>query len=265
MKDFMNATPDIEDGDQNQIVTAFARGLAVIQAFGPSRPHPTLAELAKATGLPRATVRRCMHTLVALGYAQSNGRFFTLLPKILTLGYSYLSTTPLPRIGQPFLERISERINESCSMSVLEGDDIVYIARAATKRIMSVGLSVGSHLPAFCTSMGRVLLAAKSDDELQRWMTRTTLPRHTVHTVTAAAALLEIVRAVRKQGFAVVDQELEIGLRSVAVPVFGPNNTVLAAINVSAQAGRVDLEFLRDTVLKELLKNAADMSAALGG
>ena len=253
------------DNDPQLFVTALARGLAVIRAFGPERLHPTLSDVAKATKLPRATVRRCLHTLVELGYAESNGRFFSLTPKILLLGYSYLSSTPLPRLAQPFLERVSERSNESCSLSVLEGDEIVYVARSATRRIMSVDLSVGSRLPAFCTSMGRVLLAALPPAELERRLAEMKLEPYTAHTTVDRAALAAILQTAREQGYAISDQELELGLRSLAVPVFGAGGKVVAAMNLSTQASRVDLDTLRGPLLDTLRLTAAEMSGVLGG
>ena len=256
---------DITSPDTQPFVTALARGLAVIRAFGPGRAEPSLADLAKATELPRATVRRCVHTLIELGYAQSNGRHFSLTPKILTLGYAYLSTASLPRIAQPFLERISESCNESCSLSILEGDEVVYLARSARKRIMSVDLSVGSLLPAYCTSMGRVLLAALPEDEARTRLARAQLQRFTPHTIVDPDSLGEILNGVRRQGFALVDQELEIGLRSLAVPVFGAGGKVVAAMNVSAQAGRVDIVQLRGPLLDSLRLGVAELSAVLGG
>jgi IclR family pca regulon transcriptional regulator len=257
--------PDKPAADEEQPqVTAFARGLAVIRAFGPELTHPTLAELAKATNLPRASVRRSLQTLVTLGYAQTNGRFFSLTPKILGIGYSYLSSTPLPRLAQPFLERVSDRTQESCSLCVLEADEIVYVARSATKRIMSVALSVGSRLPAYCTALGRVLLADLSEDEIGERLAHTKLERHTPRTVTDRGSLLQTIRAAGKQGFAIVDQELELGLRSIAVPVYGPERKVVAAINVSVQAARINLEHMRGPMLDALRQAAADLSTALG-
>ena len=256
---------DISTEDSQPFVTALARGLAVIRAFGRDRAESTLTDLAKATELPRATVRRCVHTLVGLGYAQSDGRHFALTPKILTLGYAYLSTASLPRVAQPFLERISESCNESCSLSILEGDEVVYLARSARKRIMSVDLSVGSLLPAYCTSMGRVLLAALPEDEMCNRLARAKLQRFTPHTIVDPDSLREILNGVRRQGFAIVDQELEIGLRSLAVPVFGAGGKVVAAMNVSAQAGRVDIVQLRGPLLDSLRLGVAELSAVLGG
>ncbi|SEQ94936.1 transcriptional regulator, IclR family [Faunimonas pinastri] len=246
--------------DSRTFVTALARGLEVIRAFGPERPRLNLAEASKATGLPRATVRRCLHTLVVLGYVEADGRSFALTPKVLTLGHAYLSATPLPRIAQPYLERVSERSNESCSMSILDGDEIVYIARAFTKRIMSVGLSVGSRLPALYTSMGRVLLAGLSEAELARRLERSEPVAHTPYTRITPGSIAEAVADVRRQGYAILDQELEIGLRSVAVPIRNARGETLAAINISTQAGRVDLERLGGPLLEILQATARDIS-----
>ncbi len=241
-------------------VTAFARGLAVIQAF--DRPEATLAELAKVTKLPRATVRRCLHTLVSLGFARNEGRYFSLTPKIMSLGYSYLCTTPLPGVAQPFLETVSETIHESSSLCVLEGEDILYVARAATRRITSVSLMVGSYLPAFCTAMGRVLLSGLSEQELRRRL-RTPLRTYTEHTVTDVEQLIGKIQAVRSDGYALVDQELENGLRSVAVPVYGADGSVAASMNVSAQAQRIEVEQLRGPILDALRRGAYGLTAAL--
>jgi IclR family transcriptional regulator, pca regulon regulatory protein len=243
---------------------SFARGLAVIQAFGAHQPTPTLSDLAKATGLPRATIRRCVQTLVELGFAQSAGRQFSLNPKILKLGFAYLSSAPLPRVAQGYLDHISDRLNESSSVSVLEGDEIVYVARASTKRIMAVDLSVGSRLPAFCTSMGRVLLSALSQSEVRARMEKVPRQAFTPFTITRVEDLLAQLELVRRQQFAVVDQELEIGLRSIAVPVRGEGARIVAAINVSTQAARVSLEQLHGPVLQILRSAAAELSAALG-
>ncbi len=252
---------DSSRDDGLPFVTSFARGLAIIQAF--DQPESTLADLAKVTKLPRATVRRCLHTLVSLGFARSNGRYFSLTPKIMSLGYSYLSSTPLPTIAQPFLEIVSETIHESSSLCVLEGEEILYVARAATRRITSVSLMVGSQLPAFCTAMGRVLLSSLSEAELRRRLTQTTLPAYTEHTVTDVEQLVGKVRAVQSDGYALIDQEFERGLRSVAVPVYGANGSVVASMNVSAPAQRVEVGQLLGPVLDALRRGAYGLTAAL--
>jgi IclR family pca regulon transcriptional regulator len=255
----------LEDPAREELpfVTAFARGLAIIQAFGPNRSEYTLAELAKVTNLPRATVRRCLHTLVSLGFARNAGRYFSLTPKIMSLGYSYLAATPLPGIAQPFLETVSETIGESCSLCVLEGDEILYVARAATRRITAVSLMVGSQLPAFCTAMGRVLLSGLPDRELRQKLTRATLRAHTAHTVTDVEQLIVKIRAVVSDGYALVDQELENGLRAIAVPVYGADGGIVASMNVSARANRIETKQLCGPILDALRRGAYGLTAAL--
>jgi IclR family pca regulon transcriptional regulator len=255
----------LEDGARDELpfVTAFARGLSIIQAFGPNRPDYTLAELAKVTNLPRATVRRCLHTLVSLGFARNIGRYFSLTPKIMSLGYSYLAAAPLPSIAQPFLETVSETVGESCSLCILEGEEILYVARAAMRRITSVSLMVGSQLPAFCTAMGRVLLSELPERELRQKLTQASLRAYTPHTVTDVEQLLAKIRVVVSDGFALVDQEFENGLRCIAVPVYGADGSIAASMNVSAHADRVDAKQLCGPILAALRCAADGLTAAL--
>ena len=198
---------------------SLARGLTVLRAFSDSQPALSIAEAARITGLSRAATRRCLYTLQKLGYASGTTGVYALTPQVLTLGYAYLGSAPLVRVAQPILERVSERLHESCSLAVLDRDDILYVARAAARRIMSVGLTVGSRLPAYCTSMGRVLLAWMDEAELSARLNRLTIVRHTPHTIASRAALVAELKRVRTRGYALVDQELELGLRSIAVPV----------------------------------------------
>ena len=228
-----------EEASDPNFMTSLARGLSVIRAFTEREPNLTIADIAKITGLPRAAARRCLLTLMQLGYAGSDGRTFHLKPKILALGYSFLSSAPLATILDPLIEQVSGAVQESCSAAVLDEDDVVYIARAATKRIMSVGLNVGSRLPAYCTSMGRVLLAALPEAELDAYLARVPLKPYTERTITAADALKRELERVRDRGFSLVDQELELGLRSIAVPIRTAAGGVVAAMNISAQAARV--------------------------
>ncbi len=238
-----------EEASDPNFMTSLARGLSVIRAFTEREPNLTIADIAKITGLPRAAARRCLLTLMQLGYAGSDGRSFYLKPKILALGYSFLSSAPLATILDPLIEQVSGAVQESCSAAVLDEDELVYIARAATKRIMSVGLNVGSRLPAYCTSMGRVLLAALPEAELDAYLARVPLRPYTERTITAADALKRELERVRERGFSLVDQELELGLRSIAVPIRTAAGGVVASMNVSAQAARVtcpemELQFL---------------------
>jgi IclR family pca regulon transcriptional regulator len=248
----------MSDSVDRSYVTALARGLSVLKSFDEQHERLTLSEVARIAGMPRASARRALLTLQSLGYIDSDGRLFSLSPQVLTLARAYLASSPVPRIAQGFLETLSDRLGESCSLSILHGDEAVYIARSARKRIGSVHRDVGAHLPAHCTSMGRVLLAALADAELDRFFKRAQLTRYTPHTVTGKSELHAMIEKVRRNGFSLVDQELEIDLRSIAVPVQNAAGRVIAAMNVSAQASRtpkkqlteVFLPALRDTAMK---------------
>ena len=245
-------------------MTSLARGLAVVQAFQERKRHLTIAQISHRTEIPRAAVRRCLHTLIKLGYATTDGRTYSLLPKVLTLGHAYLSSTPLAVSAQPYLDRMSEQLHEACNMATLEGDDILYIARSATtQRLISVDLSVGGRLPAYCTSMGRILLAALDDASLQDYLDHADLQTKTSRTLTTPEALFECLQQVRQQGLCIVDQELEQGLRSIAVPVYDASGQVLAALNVSTHAGRVSRSELEQRFLPSMLSASRDLSAQL--
>lgn len=235
-------------------IAGIAKGLSVIEAFDQTRDKLTIADVAKLTGMQRATARRCLLTLTKLGYADFDGKFFRLTPRVLRLGYAYLSSAPLPQVLQPFLEKLSEATHESSSASTLDGAEIVYVARAAQRRIMSIGLGIGSRLPAYCTSMGRVLLAYLDPASLDRVLAEFPPKPLTSFTIIDPTRLREIIAVVRTTGYSVVDQELEIGLRSIAVPVFNMKGSVIAAMNVSVQAGRMSAPEMVDTLLPELRK-----------
>ncbi|ODT45802.1 MAG: IclR family transcriptional regulator [Methylobacterium sp. SCN 67-24] len=220
-------------------MAALEKGLAVIECFDAGHDRLTIAEVARATDLSRAAARRCLLTLTRIGYAEFDGKFFRLTPRVLRLGYAWLSSTALPKLVQPFLERLSEETHESCSASLLDGHEIVYIARSAQRRIMSVGLSTGSRLPAFCTSMGRVLLAALDPEEARARILAGKPTALTPHTVTEIGKLMEILAQVRTEGHAIVDQELELGLVSLAMPLVNGRGQVAAAFNLSVQSQRV--------------------------
>lgn len=249
-------------GDPN-FMTSLARGLSVIRAFTERSPNLTIADIAKITGLPRAAARRCLLTLMQLGYVGTDGRIFFLKPKILALGYSFLSSAPLATILDPLIEQVSGALQESSSAAVLDEDEVVYIARAATKRIMSVGLNVGSRLPAYCTSMGRVLLAHLPDADLDAYFARVELKAFTERTITNPDVLRREFERVRERGFALVDQELELGLRSVAVPVRTASGTVVAAINASTQAARVTCPEMEARFLPPLQRVAEEARVLL--
>jgi IclR family transcriptional regulator, pca regulon regulatory protein len=242
------------DGDY---VQSLERGLSVIRAFDAEHTRLSLSEVAAVTGLSRAAARRFLHTLVHLGYMHNNDGRFSLRPKILELGYAYLSSLTLPEVAMPHLEQLVEQVHESSSVSELDGDDVVYIARVPTKRIMRVTISVGTRFPAYATSMGRVLLAAKPDGWLDEYLKEVTLSHLTGHTITDSASLREELRGIKTRGWALVDQELEEGLRSVAAPIRGADGTVIAAVNVSTHAGRRTLESIVEELLQPLLAAAA--------
>lgn len=246
-----------------QYVQSLARGLSVIRAFGRDRPSMTLSDIAEATGLSRATARRFLLTLIELGYVRTDGRLFLLSPRVLELGFSYLSGLALPEIVAPHLEQLSRRLNESASASVLDDGDIVYIARVPARRIMTVSITVGTRFPAHATSMGRVLLAGLDDDALDRYLDSIGRAAFTENTVTDAATLRETLLQVRRQGWALVDQELEPGLRSIAAPLRGVDGRVLAAINVSTSTSSASLERISDDYRPAVLEAAADISEAL--
>ncbi|MFI8092157.1 IclR family transcriptional regulator C-terminal domain-containing protein [Streptomyces sp. NPDC086080] len=244
-------------------VQSLERGLAVIRAFGAERPTMTLSEVARETGLSRASARRFLHTFVELGYMASDGREFRLLPSVLDLGYAYLSSLTLPEIATPSLQELSRAVDESTSVAVLDGSDMVYIARVATRRIMSAAIHVGTRFPAYATSMGRVLLAYAEPALLDDYLARTPLERLTARTITDPAGLrAELVR-VREQGWALVDQELEEGLRSVAAPLRDGSGKVVAAVNVSAPVRRGEVEEILEHILPSLLKAAGAIEADL--
>src|SRR3990170_6819320 len=199
-----------------QYVQSLARGLSVIRAFDADNPEMTLSDVARLTGLTRATARRFLLTLVDLGYVRTDGKVFVLTARVLELGYSYLSGLSLPELVQPHLEELMSAVHESTSASVLDGTDIAYVARVPTRRIMSVGINIGTRFPAYATSMGRVLLAALPEDELSRHVPDTELEALTLRTISSIGELRDELARVREQGWALVDQELEIGLRSIA-------------------------------------------------
>lgn len=254
--------PDERPGE---FVQSLERGLSVIRAFSHDRPRMTLSDVARETDMTRAAARRFLLTLEHLGYVGCDGRQFYLRPSVLQLGYAYLSSFSVAEIAQDHLEKLAEGLHESCSASVLDEAEIVYIARASTNRIMTIGLSVGARLPAHCTSMGRVLLAALTSNELDHYLAHADLSARTDRTITGAGALRAELDVVRKQGWCLIDQELEDGVRSVAVPIQDAQGKVLAAINVSTHATRVTLQTLREDCLPQLIACARGIDEDLAG
>ncbi len=250
-------------GDPN-FMMSLARGLLVIQAFTQKKRQMTISQLSAKTGMSRAAVRRCLYTLAQLGFAESeDGRHFYLGPRILALGYSYIASMPLATAAQPVLERVSHELHESCSISTLDHNEIIYVARASVTRIMSIDLGVGSRLPAFCTSMGRVLLANLHPDELERYLSQAQMKRYTERTVISVEKLRQLLRLIARNGYAIVDQELELGLRSMAVPIQNPMGKTVAALNVGAHAGRVSIQEMQTRFLPRLRTAAQELSMLL--
>lgn len=248
-------------------VQSLVRGLAVIRAFDAEHPEQTLSDVARTTGLTRAAARRFLLTLVDLGYVRTDGRLFALTPRVLELGYSYLSGMGLPEVAAPHLEALVARVRESASVSVLDGPatayDVVYVARVPTARIMTVTITIGTRFPAYATSMGRVLLAALPEPARETYLAGLRAEELTERTLSDPDALRAELDRVRADGFCVVDQELEAGLRSLAVPVRDGSGRVVAAANVSTHASRRTAEQLRADVLPELRSCVAGIEADL--
>ena len=250
-------------GDPN-FMSSLARGLAVIRGFSRAKRHMSIAQLSLKTGIPRAAVRRCLYTLGRLGYVSSeDGRSYSLQPKLLGLGHAYLSSTPLVVAAQPFLDRVSEAVDESCSLATLDGDDILYLARSVTSRIISVTLNVGSRLPAHCTSIGHVLLANLSEKDLQHYLAHADLRIFTERTISSPQKLLEQLKAVRAADYAIADQLMELRVRSIAVPVRNASGKVVAGMNVIVQTGRVSLRDMKSLYLPPLQEAARELGAQL--
>ena len=244
-------------------MATLAKGLAVLSAFGEERATMTLSQAAAAADLSRATARRILRTLVGLGYVVQEGRAFSLAPRILEIGFRYLSTQSWIDRALPMMKAISEDTQESCSASILQGTEIVYVARVPARRIMSTGLTVGSRLPAFHTSMGRVQLGFLSETEIWRRLRSLRIEPYTPGTIVDLRALVERIGADRAQGFSIVDEELERGLRSIAVPLVNRDGRVLAALNVSAQANRITRNEMRERFLPRLSEAAGQVSASI--
>lgn len=244
-------------------VQSFARGLSVIRSFSAEAPAQTLSDVAARTGLSRATARRFLHTLTDLGYAVNVDSRFQLTPRVLELGTSYLSALTLPAIAQPRLEVLSRQVGESSSMSVLEGTDIIYVSRVPVRRIMTVNITIGTKFPAYATSMGRVLLAGLSEAELEETLAASPPQQLTTRSLFTVQQVREEVAATRERGWALVDQELEPGLRSLAAPITGPDGEVVAAINISTQSASHAVEDIRRVVLPQLLETARAISTDL--
>jgi IclR family pca regulon transcriptional regulator len=255
--------PKGDTREQREYVTALARGLEVIRAFAGQDEELTLAEIAKIVDLPRATVRRSLITLGALGYIEEKGRFFRLAPKVLTLAQAYLSSNLLPRVANPFVQQVSADLGESCSVSILHGTEIIYVVRSINKRLSALLGDVGSRRPAHCTSMGRVLLAHLSERDLDAYFAAVELKALTPHTVTDEDEIRSQLAKIRKQDYCLSDQQTEIDLRTIAVPLRNNTGLVVAAMHVTTQASRTNKRQMTDRFLPALRKAATDMRGLL--
>lgn len=255
----INSSEDRADNPVVQKAQSFQRGIDVIRAFDGAHPKMTLSQVAKRTDLTRATARRFLYTLIDIGYMDTDGRGFWLTPRVLELGFAYLSSLGIPEIATPHLQRLTQKVNESSSVSILDGADIVYVARVPMRRIMTVAISVGTRFPAYATSMGRVLLAGLEPDALQRVLDMTSFVPLTPRTVTNREELIRGLGQIREQGCALVDQELEMGLRSIAAPIFDGKGRVVAAANVSLGANRFNSDPVKD-FLPDLLDTTKRIS-----
>ncbi len=245
------------------IMSGLAKGLAAIETFTTERPRQSVAEVAAASGLDRATARRCLLTLAHGGYADYDGKYFTLTPRVLRLGSACLATMPLPHVVQPLLDRLSNELGESSSVSILDGVEIVYVARAAQRKVMSIALMPGSRLPAFCTSMGRVMLAATPEEVAGAILAEAPLVARTRHTLTVRGDIMAELDKVRADGYALIDQEVELGLRSIAVPVINVRGVTVAALNVGVAATQESVEDLVALYLPSLRRVQGELKAVL--
>lgn len=244
-------------------VQSFARGLEVIRSFSAQAPRQTLSEVAERSGLTRAGARRILLTLQTLGYVSSDGKHFSLTPRILDLGFAYLSSMPIWNLAEPVMEELAREVMESCSAAVLEGTDIVYVLRVSTRKIMSITLGAGSRLPAYCTSMGRVLLAGLPEEEALACLKASSLAPLTRHTVTDLDTLRQKIAQARRQGWCLVNQELEEGLVSMAAPIQDRLGRTVAALNISGQINRTSAKAMQENMLPTLLSAAQAISRLL--
>jgi IclR family transcriptional regulator, pca regulon regulatory protein len=254
---------DVYAGDPN-FMTSLARGLIVIQAFTQQSSQMTISQLSVKTGLSRAAVRRCLYTLTKLGFAGAeDGSRYSLRPRMLSLSHTYTTSNTLSSAAQPILERMSAALRESFSVATLDGEDIVYVARTQVNRVMAVDLHIGSRLPAYCTSMGRVLLAYLPAEQLEQYLGKVNLVPHTTRTITSVEKLRLTLRNIRRNGYAICDQEYEVGLRSLAVPVYSTSGRVVATVNLSGNAPRLSVLEMQSRYLTPLRNAANELSVFL--
>lgn len=259
----MPTEPQISKGfplPGDSYVQSFARGLAVIRSFNAQHAEQTLSEVAMRTSLTRAGARRILLTLQALGYVVSDGKYFRLTPRILDLGFAYLSSMPMWDLAEPFMSDFVNQVHESSSVAVLDGTDAVYVLRVPTQKIMRISLGIGSRLPAYCTSLGRVLLAGLEAEQARDVLDKSDIRATTRNTETDIQRIEASLAQVRQQGWCLVDQELEEGLISMAAPIRDKSGKVVAAINVSGQANRTNAQEMQERMLQPLLQVAQSIS-----
>jgi IclR family transcriptional regulator, pca regulon regulatory protein len=252
------------DPPDKEFMATLAKGIAVLEAFGKRHPSMTLSEAAIETNVSRATARRILRTLAELGLVEQSGRQFALTPHILKFGFSYLATQNWIERAAPLMKELSEQVHESCSAAILQDTDIVYVARVPAGRIMSATLSVGSRLPAFHTSMGRIQLGYLDESEIWRRLMSIRIEPLTQSTITDRQALFDRVREDRAQGFSIVDEELERGLRSMAVPIVDRQGQAVAALNLSTHTGRTTRNEMRERFLPTLRSVAEKIGMFVG-
>jgi IclR family pca regulon transcriptional regulator len=255
---------DGADIDDRDYVQSLVRGLEVIRAFSRFRPRMTLSEVAQHTDMTRAAARRFLLTLVREDYAETDGKYFTLRPRVLDLGFAYLTSSGIWQPAQPALREVVERTKESCSLAVLDGEEIVYVLRVPAQRVLTIGLSVGTRLPAHCTALGRVLVAGLPDEDRARFVETCRLDPLTSHTTTDRARFAALVAEAGRRGWTAVDEELEFGLRALAVPVLDGRGRTVAAMCVSAHVERTTMQQLEAVALPALREASARITAALG-
>jgi IclR family pca regulon transcriptional regulator len=250
--------------NRTDFISSLGKGLRVLEAFGSEHPRRTIAEVAASASLDRATARRCLLTLSKLGYAHYDGKFFTLTPRVLRLGVGALAALPLARLVQPWLDQLSDQLGQSTSVAILDDTEIVYVARAAQRKVMSIGLMPGSRLPAHCSSLGRVLLAALPENETRAIVMRSNLAPRTPFSLIDPEEIIERIRAARVDGYAVIDQEVEMGLRSIAVPLYSARGQIVGALNSGVSAAQATTEELMASYRPALLKVQAALRSLLG-
>jgi IclR family transcriptional regulator, pca regulon regulatory protein len=242
-----------------EFLEALARGLRTVQAFNRERRQMTLSDISRLVNLPRASVRRTLHTLVHLGFAETDGRVFRLTPRVLMLASAYLTSNAISDILQPAVERLTTEVGEACSAAILDGDDVIMIAHATPNRVINVGTQIGFRLPAVSSSLGRVLLAALENRQMERRLARIKPEKLTPATIVDRAALRQAIRRVREDGYSLVDQEAELGFRSISVPLRRVDGHVIGSLNIGAHSRRCTLDTLRSVFLPKLLALASEL------